>query len=705
MNIKLKFSDTDLNFTGIVQVSTICSPIPLKVEYFIDNIFVLSKLSEPFPWNWDTTTVNDGPHVIRALATFKNGRQDETSQNVQIINTSPPADSTSPSVPGSFQESSDTENSITVTWLASTDNIAVTGYNLYKNNIFIATVDSSVTTYTFEGLNCGTTYVLSIEAFDERSNKSAFSTVSAATEDCPIPTIPTITSDIQSDAIITQGDTWTVTTDPDSELVEFWADGTRIGTDTTDPYTTVINLPIGIHKLGLCATLNGVRTCYGAGGVYADNVEIVAPTLPPPPPIVPIITSNVSNGTIVTQGDPWLVSVDPDATFVEFWADGTRFSTSSSLVEPHIANINLTPGTHNLGLCVTVNGVRTCYGPGGVFATITVIAPAVFAITQNISSGQILTGTIPWTASVSGKDATKVEFFIDGILKWTENSSPYEYNGDGGSLDTRTLTNASHSLKVKAYSVDGLTVEKIATVSVSNVIVSPPAGIIGWRGDFETNNFSQYSAVQEKAAGRASIVTSPARQGTYSARCEVRSGDNNVAGSGSGERCEWYSGAATNAVEGNEEFWGWSTRFDSTFTSSTSSWNYFLQFHNSGPAGQANVGFYAASNVIGLRICSGSDPFNPTVRWYTISNTRVNNQWYDFVFRIKWSRSNSVGLIQVWLNGVVVVPISMGANLYINEGAYLKQGFYRNAFGSTAILYHDGTRRGNSYEIVAAEFS
>ena len=58
---------------------------------------------------------------------------------------------------------------------------------------------------------------------------------------------------------------------------------------------------------------------------------------------------------------------------------------------------------------------------------------------------------------------------------------------------------------------------------------------IGWRGDYETGDFGQWTfGVQEKTPSRATIVTSvggaPPRQGQYAARFEVDPGDNNVGG-------------------------------------------------------------------------------------------------------------------------------------------------------------------------------
>ena len=61
-----------------------------------------------------------------------------------------------------------------------------------------------------------------------------------------------------------------------------------------------------------------------------------------------------------------------------------------------------------------------------------------------------------WTASTGGSVA-RVEFYIDGSLKWTEHIEPYVYDGDGGKLDTTSVRNGKHTLVVKAFGTDGST--------------------------------------------------------------------------------------------------------------------------------------------------------------------------------------------------------------------------------------------------------
>ena len=96
-------------------------------------------------------------------------------------------------------------------------------------------------------------------------------------------------------------------------------------------------------------------------------------------------------------------------------------------------------------------------------------SPVANTIATNISNGAVLSGiSVLWTATPSGVPL-RVEFWIDSVLRWTEFQSIYQFNGDpSGALDTTTLSNGSHELRVRAVYADTSIVEKIITVTVSN---------------------------------------------------------------------------------------------------------------------------------------------------------------------------------------------------------------------------------------------
>ena len=98
-------------------------------------------------------------------------------------------DTQSPASPSSLAVSNSTQTSVTLIWQASTDNVGVTAYRLFRGSTAVASV--SQLSYTFSGLLCGTSYVLGVEALDAASNVSPRSALTAVTASCPPPS-PTL---------------------------------------------------------------------------------------------------------------------------------------------------------------------------------------------------------------------------------------------------------------------------------------------------------------------------------------------------------------------------------------------------------------------------------------------------------------------------------------------------------------------------------
>ncbi|WP_433834351.1 fibronectin type III domain-containing protein [Flavobacterium anhuiense] len=78
-----------------------------------------------------------------------------------------------PSIPVDLNVSNITKNSAVLSWKESTDNIAVTGYDIYQGNALIGS--TNLTTYTVNGLNAETVYSFTLKAKDYANNTSALS--------------------------------------------------------------------------------------------------------------------------------------------------------------------------------------------------------------------------------------------------------------------------------------------------------------------------------------------------------------------------------------------------------------------------------------------------------------------------------------------------------------------------------------------------
>ncbi len=82
-------------------------------------------------------------------------------------------DTQAPSVPGGLSTSSVTETTLTLSWNASTDNVAVTGYDVYQGNSNLGNVTGTSANIT--GLTANTAYSFRVKAKDAAGNESGFS--------------------------------------------------------------------------------------------------------------------------------------------------------------------------------------------------------------------------------------------------------------------------------------------------------------------------------------------------------------------------------------------------------------------------------------------------------------------------------------------------------------------------------------------------
>jgi chitinase len=108
----------------------------------------------------------------------------------------PPPDTQAPTAPTGVTSPSKTYDSVSLTWGASSDNVGVTGYEVFVNGGASAAVTSASTSATVTGLTANTTYTFTVKARDAAGNRSvasaAFSTTTPQRPqpDTQAPTAP-----------------------------------------------------------------------------------------------------------------------------------------------------------------------------------------------------------------------------------------------------------------------------------------------------------------------------------------------------------------------------------------------------------------------------------------------------------------------------------------------------------------------------------
>ncbi len=222
--------------------------------------------------SWSASTDSTG---VAGYYVYRNGAQIATTPNTSYKNTSLSADTTysytvaaydaagnvsaqcaavsattsnsgttdtqPPTVPTGLAATVVSATQINLTWKASTDNVGVTGYNVYRNGSLAGT--STKTSFSDTGLTASTTYKYTVAAYDAAGNVSGQCTaVSATTQaktttDTTPPTVPTnLKATAASSSTISL--TWTASTDNVGVAgYTIYRNATKVGTSTATSYS------------------------------------------------------------------------------------------------------------------------------------------------------------------------------------------------------------------------------------------------------------------------------------------------------------------------------------------------------------------------------------------------------------------------------------------------------------------------------------
>jgi chitodextrinase len=286
--------------SGTISVSATAADniAVVGVRFLLDGAALGAEdTSSPYSTSWNTATASNGAHTLAAVARDAAGNSTtSTSITVTVSN-----DTTPPTTPTSLVASNITTSSVTISWNASTDNVGVAGYRVYRNGSQIGTTSS--TSFTDSGLSSGTSYSYNVAAFDAAGNTSAQSaglsvtTTTSTPSDTTPPTVPSglTATNVTSSQVSFQ---WSPSTDNVGVAgYRVYRNGALIGTVTTTNFTD------GGRSASTTYTYN-VAAFDAAGNASAQSANLVVTTSAPPgdttPPSVPtnLSTSSVSSTSI-----------------------------------------------------------------------------------------------------------------------------------------------------------------------------------------------------------------------------------------------------------------------------------------------------------------------------------------------------------------------------------------------------------------------
>ena len=185
-------------------------------------------------------------------------------------------DTQAPTVPSGLTASNITTNSLTLAWAAATDNVGVSGYNVFVNNTKVSASDITGTSFQVTGLAPATAYAVTVTAKDAAGNASPASTSLTVTTlpDTQAPAAPVALS---ASGITQTGFTlnWTAATDNVGVTgYDVFQNGVKLNT------TPIVTTAFAISGLTANTTYSMTVTARdAAGNVSATSAGLAVTTL------------------------------------------------------------------------------------------------------------------------------------------------------------------------------------------------------------------------------------------------------------------------------------------------------------------------------------------------------------------------------------------------------------------------------------------
>jgi chitodextrinase len=214
----------------------------------------------------DSTALPSTAYSFVVTARDAAGNFSAASSAASVTTPSAP-DTAAPSVPANLSATAVSTSQINLSWTASTDNIGVAGYDVYRGSTKVATVTS--TSFGDSGLSAGTTYSYTVVAKDAAGNASAHSAAVSATTQALPPTVTTgsLTGVVSTSSGPLSGATITIS---------FSGTNHNYSTNSSGLYT-ITNVPVSQYPVDYSAkklSSQTVAVTISSGSTTTTNVTL-----------------------------------------------------------------------------------------------------------------------------------------------------------------------------------------------------------------------------------------------------------------------------------------------------------------------------------------------------------------------------------------------------------------------------------------------
>lgn len=369
-----------------------------------DQVFTPEFLSMLLTWNaQDPVSPREiaRNNAIYAQQNNRNPYIDHPEYVQKVWN--PTADTQAPTAATSLTVTETTSNTVSLSWTAGTDNVAVTSYDVYMNGVLKTSVSGLIATIT--GLSASTTYSFYVIAKDAAVNSSpASNTVNGTT------TI--LTPDTQNPTAATN---LAVTNTLSTKVSLSWLAGTdNVGITAYDIY---VNGGFNSSVSGTVATISGLTasTPYSFYVIARDAANNSS------------VASNTVNATTNAAGSDSILCATESFENIPASASSyaTRTWTGDSGLDWTATDARTDQTINTKAICVR-NGSLAAFVASNGIGNLTVTTQLKFTGTSgtfNLRVNGNVVGTIPYSATSTTTTLTGINLSGDVIISITDNST------------------------------------------------------------------------------------------------------------------------------------------------------------------------------------------------------------------------------------------------------------------------------------------
>ena len=375
-----------------------------------------SLVASPAGTSYNDTGLSEATSYSYRVAAYDDEGNESSQCGAVAVYT---ADATAPSVPSNLQGTAASTSQINLTWTASSDNLGVTGYRVYRNGSLVAS--PAGTSYNDTGLSEATSYSYRVLAYDATGNESAqCGAVAVSTADATAPSVP---SNLQGTAAsVSQINlTWTASTDNVGVTgYKVYRNGSQVAMTASTSFSDTGLSEATSYSYRVLAYDAGGNESAQCGAVAILTADATAPSVP----------SNLQGtGASASQVNlTWTASTDNvGVTGYRVYRNGSQVGTTASASYSDTGLTEVTSYSYRVA-AYDAAGNTSAQCTAVAVSTLDATAPSV---PTNLQATVVSTSRIDlsWTASTDNVGVTGYKVYRDGSLVASPSGTTYSDTG------------------------------------------------------------------------------------------------------------------------------------------------------------------------------------------------------------------------------------------------------------------------------------